>query len=456
MSLFHYDVYYYLSESRSCCYKLFCMGVKAIGPKEDEKVEAADDHLVMRFFRDYFGPWLMKPWTKVFVMLWYMVYIGIAIYGCFNIRAGVSFEQLSNHDSYLRSYYQMLDDYFNRYGPTINVIIDEPLDYSDMVVQDRIDEFLCSFGHEEPEYFYPNNSASWLRTYNTFLDGIGVQPKSSGEFVRNLHYFLGAQQFRAYGMDVRFNDNGTKIIASRFYLQTRWTAKMEHMMLAGRRVTEKTKDIRATAFQQSYVYYDQPIAVLPNTLQNIGIAIGCMFVVAILLVPNPICAVWVTLAIASIVCGVLGYMTLWGVNVDFISMTYLILCIGFSVDFAVHITYGFISSSTGDGRDKAIQGLYLLGYPILQSATSTVISVVFLCTSISYLFLSFFKTMILVIIFGTWHSLFVLPVVLSLVSGLQKLPSSISNLRRKYNNNKEPRNVIYTKEKEALQSIQCT
>jgi len=173
--------------------------------------------------------------------------------------------------------------------------------------------------------------------------------------------------------------------------------------------------------------------------------------VALLLVPHPICAFWVTAAIASIVAGVLGYMTLWDVNVDFISMTYLILCIGFSVDFAVHITYGFISTHDGSNKDKAIQGLYLLGYPILQSATSTVISVVFLCTSISYLFLSFFKTMILVIMFGTWHSLFVLPVVLSLVSGhfSCEQPKALTMLRIKIHNKDKKE-----KEKEYISSQQ--
>ncbi len=109
-------------------------------------------------------------------------------------------------------------------------------------------------------------------------------------------------------------------------------------------------------------------------------------------------------------------MTLWDVNVDFISMIYLILCIGFSVDFAVHITYGFIASNKTTADEKAIEALYIIGYPIIQSGTSTVLGIAFLCTSISYLFLSFFKTMVLVIFFGIVHGIIFLPVFLSLLS----------------------------------------
>ena len=49
-------------------------------------------------------------------------------------------------------------------------------------------------------------------------------------------------------------------------------------------------------------------------MQNIIIALLVMIVIALLLIPQPLCAFWVALACASIDFGVIGYMTLWGVN----------------------------------------------------------------------------------------------------------------------------------------------
>lgn len=44
------------------------------------------------------------------------------------------------------------------------------------------------------------------------------------------------------------------------------------------------------------------------------IALLVMIIIAILLIPQPLCSLWVALAIASIDLGVIGFMTLWGVN----------------------------------------------------------------------------------------------------------------------------------------------
>jgi hypothetical protein len=39
-----------------------------------------------------------------------------------------------------------------------------------------------------------------------------------------------------------------------------------------------------------------------------------MIVIALLLIPHPMCSVWIALAIGSIDVGVIGFMTLWDVK----------------------------------------------------------------------------------------------------------------------------------------------
>lgn len=77
-----------------------------------------------------------------------------------------------------------------------------------------------------------------------------------------------------------------------------------------------------------------------------------MVVISLLLIPQPVCALWVAVAIASIDVGVVGYMTLWGVNLDAISMITIIMSIGFSVDFSAHITYGYVVSEQKEPNEK--------------------------------------------------------------------------------------------------------
>lgn len=109
-------------------------------------------------------------------------------------------------------------------------------------------------------------------------------------------------------------------------------------------------------------------------------------VVSLVFIPNLLCSLWVAFSIVSIEVGVVGFMSLWGVNLDAISMINLIMCIGFSVDFSAHISYvrfnlitirlpfidyfsklkAYMSSKATTPAERVKACLYSLGLPILQ------------------------------------------------------------------------------------------
>lgn len=81
-----------------------------------------------------------------------------------------------------------------------------------------------------------------------------------------------------------------------------------------RKLAKRYTKYNITTFMPLWLFTDQYALIIPNTVQNIIIAMVVMIIIAFLLIPEPICAIWVTLAIASIDFGVIGYMTLWSVN----------------------------------------------------------------------------------------------------------------------------------------------
>lgn len=91
-----------------------------------------------------------------------------------------------------------------------------------------------------------------------------------------------------------------------------------------------------------------------------------MMLVSFIFIPNIFCAFWVAFSIISIELGVVGYMALWKVNLDSISMINIIMCIGFSVDFTAHICYAYMSSTAKTPKEKMREALYALGLPIFQ------------------------------------------------------------------------------------------
>lgn len=68
-----------------------------------------------------------------------------------------------------------------------------------------------------------------------------------------------------------------------------------------------------------------------------------------------------------------------------------------------------------EASERLREALYAVGTPILQSALSTILGVCFMVSVDSYVFRSFLKTVVLVIILGTYHGLVVLPVLLTLL-----------------------------------------
>lgn len=139
-----------------------------------------------------------------------------------------------------------------------------------------------------------------------------------------------------------------------------------------------------------------------------------MMIISFIFIPNILCTIWITFSVVSIEVGVVGYMSLWEVNLDSISMINLIMCIGFSIDFTAHICYVYMSSRCKQPKDRVREALYSLGLPILQGSLSTILGVSALILAQSYMFLVFFKMVFLVIFFGAMHGLFLLPVMLSL------------------------------------------
>src|SRR5262249_55907299 len=68
-----------------------------------------------------------------------------------------------------------------------------------------------------------------------------------------------------------------------------------------------------------------------------------------------------------------------------------------------------------------------LGLPIFQGSVSTILGIVALAFAPSYVFLTFFKTVFLVMLFGATHGVLLLPVLLSLTDGCFRSNKSSSS-----------------------------
>ncbi|XP_059412939.1 patched domain-containing protein 3-like [Carassius carassius] len=393
-------------DAKGCC----------VGGSYDKNTHKEFEMPMDSFFKKYYGPFLTRVWVKVLVCLIYAGYLAVSIYGCFQIQEGLDLKHLAVDSSYVGDYYDNEDEFFSDFGPNVMLVIkDEHFQYWNPTARESLDLCLKHFQNltMADSYIRP---VSWLHEYVAFNAGFNVNNET--QFKSHLTTFLN---YSGFSQDVNFTNN--QIHASRLFVQTvnvRTAIDEKNMLNAFRETTAECGNLQTpvdlTVYHPAFIYFDQYAVIIPNTIQNIVVATCAMLFISLLLIPNPLCSLWVTFAIASVIVGVTGFMALWDVSLDSVSMINLVICIGFSVDFSAHISYAFVSSEKSSANEKAMDAITKLGYPIVQGAVSTIAGVVVLAAAKSYIFRTFFKIMFLVILFGAVHGIVFIPVFLTFLS----------------------------------------
>lgn len=166
----------------------------------------------------------------------------------------------------------------------------------------------------------------------------------------------------------------------------------------------------------TFKYYEQFEQTLPNVLQAFIIAIEAMYLISLMFIPDLVTVICIVTSMGSILVGLVGCMHMWSLTLSSVTMIELIMSVGFCVDFSAHICHAFIAKSgRGDRSRRAYKACMNVGMPIFNSALSTVIGLTLLAFCKSYIFISFFKTMTILMVLGVLNSLLFLPLLLSLI-----------------------------------------
>ncbi len=394
---------------RSKMYTLCC-----VGGSYDHKTGIEEEHPITLFFRKYYGPFLTTVWSKALVILIYLTYIAVSVYGCLQLKEGIDLRNLALDTSYIIQYYEAEKTYFDYYGPNVMLAINGTFPYWEESKRHKLESCIIQF---QELNFVKNLSTSWIHSFEKYAEDHSKNISSEGQFKRHLHEFLDHQPMLKQDVNITNND----IAASRLFLKTVVQNSTEKSILNSLRKTAESCPCPLLVYHPAFIYHDQYTSIGHITLQTIIVATLVMLLISLVLIPNPLCALWVAFAIASVILGVTGFMALLNISLDSISMINLIICIGFSVDFSAHISYTFVSSTKPDVNEKVVEAMTHLGYPILQGALSTIVGVVVLSASSSYIFRTFFTIVFLVITFGLLHGIAFIPVFLTFFGFCHKL-----------------------------------
>jgi predicted RND superfamily exporter protein len=166
------------------------------------------------------------------------------------------------------------------------------------------------------------------------------------------------------------------------------------------------------AYTFMHLYYEQYDIIINEAILNLSLAFCAVAVIAVLLLANLRVALMVVLCIIMVDVDILGLMYLWGLSIDATSIINLVLAVGLSVDYSVHIAHAFIGAK-GSAQQRTETAVLEVGPAVFHGAMSTFVAVLVLAFARSYVFRTFFKQFFGICVFGMLHGLLFLPILLS-------------------------------------------
>lgn len=408
------------NEGRSGVYQVCCAGSPA---KNNSEFDNFCQKYPTKFCQFLVGNLV----GKVFIALTFVVYLGFSVYGSINLQEGLELKNLVSDKSYLYKFNLWNNLYFDRKS-LVTFFYDLPLEYHTQDTQNEISALAQKI--KAHAYISSDFERNWLNAYSQ-----STLFNSSSE----LAFIGGLKEFLKYrpdlANDIAFDSSGTTIIASRFHFMSKpmfTTTEEGEFMQSMRKLAYESK-FSVFAYTPPFIFYEQYVEVFPATMQTLGIAVGVMLVVTTIFMPNVFLVVMVTVTLVIILLGIVGFMYYWDLTLSSITMIDLIMTVGFSVDFSAHICHAYMSVTGKTRSEKVHHALSRSGGPIFNSALSSILGIIVLVFSKSYIFLSFFKLMLIVMLFGLFHALWVLPMFLSLIG-----PMVNAEVGENIEGNKEP------------------
>merc|ERR1719353_2734243 len=170
-----------------------------------------------------------------------------------------------------------------------------------------------------------------------------------------------------------------------------------------------------------FLYWEEVDIIDKELTRNLAICGAVVSVMIACLIPHWRIAPWVILSIVLSVVDLVGFMFYWDVTISGISTIYILISVGLAVDYSAHIAHMFVES-TGTGPQRAAEALKRIGPSVFNAVLSTMVAVIIIGFSESYVFRVFFKALFLTVLIGGAHGLLFLPTILGLLGGSKAAP----------------------------------
>ncbi|CAG5135683.1 unnamed protein product, partial [Candidula unifasciata] len=375
-------------------------------------------------FGSLYGPFLTKLPVKIIVIA---VTFSLAALGCWRFVQMKQDFDLINYiprTSYAYTYARTKQSYFNRDGVDATIYCSS-LNYFEE--RDHLKEMHSRIS--QSHFVQKGTINSWFTTFTAIAQQSGWNITSETQFYSRLYSFLQTPTGQRFASFIKLNSTSEPVSMLASYINLRHTRQPDsaHDVMS----MDNIRDIIDTsglpkfggkdmpeymcfAYSRDYMTFETNKVLQVELYRNLGMSAAAVFLVTLILIANLWTSLLVFVCVIFTIVDVGGALEMWGVTIDTASSILLTLSVGLAVDYSAHVGHTFMTVS-GSKNDRVIVTLKLIGPAVFNGGFSTFLAFVLLADSASYGFQMFFKVFVTVVVFGLFHGLAFLPVVLSLI-----------------------------------------
>ncbi|VDN06956.1 unnamed protein product [Thelazia callipaeda] len=383
-----------------------------------------------KWFRDKYAPFILRRDVRVVSWIIFFIYAILAIYGVTTLTVDISPRKYIRDDSPIQSFIYLADKYIWADNVMPVFYIMKPPDLRENKARSRLNKLIYRLEHTE--YSIGRVSTNfWLWEYQQFLNDFPHINYTSSFYDRKyLASFFDQLDYKQYKDQIKLKigvPNGEPCIAA-FVFQTSYYGldswdKRQKELYKWRSILADYPEFEVfLAGLFSPFLIDQRTSIAPSSMQSIGSAISVMAIISVFFLPDKQSIFFMTWSLLSISMGVCGGLSLWGSDLDSVSMGCIVMAIGLAVDFSIHICYRYHRSQKQTAEEKVRDALSVVGWPVTQAGSSTLFAMVTLPLINAYLVRVFFQTVVLVNVIGLTHALLWLPQLISSLDPCERIP----------------------------------
>ncbi|XP_011688295.1 PREDICTED: uncharacterized protein LOC105450242 [Wasmannia auropunctata] len=364
---------------------------------------------------------------KIIIVLITLLMMSTSIVGLLQLQQWFDPKWLLPKDSYLYQYTAVRDEAFPNQGYEAFVIMGDDIDYSfefskiiSMTERLQNASFVQSL---EP---WPIDFAKFVSMY--YATDLRTTKISDNKFHRYLSQFLFSRDGAKYQRNfffktkLRCGRNTPQIAVASIEFNFKRLERPYECVSAMDNSIFLTNEAQihgyVTVWCKMFAYWLSDKLIGKELMRNIILALICVMGTTAILIAEMQTCFWILLCVLLTLLNISGFMYFWGQTINIVSSIGLQLAIGLSVDYAAHVAHAFLKAESREDDDnprrtRALIAVRHIGAAVIHGASTTLIAILMISFSSSFVYIVYFRIFFMVMLFGIWNGLIVLPVVLS-------------------------------------------